>query len=80
MKGYTLALDFKINEKTLNLMDELDNITIKYNGRFYLAKDSRMSKKIFKKSDKRSENYLDYRKKLGADENFSSAQSTRLGL
>ena len=28
MKGYTLALDFKINEKTLNLMDELDNITI----------------------------------------------------
>ena len=80
MKGYTLALDFKINEKTLNLMDELDNITIKYNGRFYLAKDSRMSKKIFKKSDKRSESYLDYRKKLGAEENFSSAQSTRLGL
>ena len=48
MKGFTLALDFPVNQKSLNLMNDLDEITTKFGGRFYLAKDSRMSKKTFK--------------------------------
>lgn len=80
MKGYTLALDFPINKKTLALMDELDKITIKYNGRFYLAKDSRMSKTTLINSEKRLKNYQDFRNKIQSNEVFNSAQSIRLEI
>ena len=46
MEGYTIALDFPNNKKVLELLDRLDEIVIKYGGRLYLAKDSRI-KKIF---------------------------------
>ncbi|PQL94824.1 FAD-binding oxidoreductase [Apibacter adventoris] len=42
--GYSLALDFKINNKLPALVKELDKIVENYKGRIYLAKDS-MSKK-----------------------------------
>ena len=32
-------------------MNKLDDVTIKYEGQFYLAKDSRLNKEIFKLSD-----------------------------
>ena len=38
MEGYTLAVDFAVNEKTLRLMKQLELITLGYDGRFYLAK------------------------------------------
>jgi len=80
MEGYTLALDFPVNTKTLALMNELDNITLQYKGRFYLAKDSRMQRKVFKQSDSRSNQYLKYRQANGASKTYSSAQSERLKL
>ena len=80
MEGYTLALDFPINKKTLALMNELDSITLKHKGRCYLAKDSRMSRNVFSQSDPRSGFYKNYRKVYGLDVNFSSSQSERLGL
>ena len=80
MEGYTLALDFPINSKTLNLMDKLDEITIKYNGRLYLAKDSRMSKQTLLGSEKRLESYRAYRDKIKSEKIFNSVQSVRLGL
>lgn len=42
-EGYTLALDFKVNKKLQNLVQNLDAIVEKYDGRIYLTKDS-MSK------------------------------------
>ena len=80
MEGYTLALDFPISKKTLTLMDKLDLITLKYKGRFYLAKDSRMKKDVFLKSDQRAALYRNFRSEKGASDIFSSAQSDRLGL
>jgi len=80
MKGYTLALDFPVNNKTLELMNDLDKITIKYYGRLYLAKDSRMSKETLYKTDKRSESFQLFRKKQVSSNIFTSAQSKRLGL
>lgn len=80
MEGYTLALDFPVNKKTLAFMSELDSITLKHKGRFYLAKDSRMSRDVFTKSDPRSDYYKNYRKICGLNINFSSLQSERLGL
>ena len=80
MKGYTIALDFPANQNTLNLLEKLDEITLKYKGRFYLAKDARMKKEIFKRSDYRVEKFVDYRKKNNFNKCFISSQSSRLKL
>ena len=80
MEGYTLALDFPVNDKTLYLLEKLDEITLKYGGRFYLAKDARMNKKVFKKSDTRIKDYIDFRNRISCDKNFISCQSSRLEL
>lgn len=68
MKGYTLALDFKVNEQVFRLLDELDDIVAEHQGRIYLAKDARMSAKFFKES---------YKERISSAY-FRSAQSTRL--
>ncbi len=79
MEGYSLALDFPINEENLMLMNSLDAITIKYGGRFYLVKDSRMKRKIFQSSDTRIKNFKAFRKNQ-LNKKFTSCQSERLGL
>ena len=80
MEGLTIALDFPVNSETLKLLEKLDEITLKYKGRVYLAKDSRMKKEIFQKSDTRIKDYLNFRNKNNSKSYFSSSQSTRLGL
>lgn len=80
MEGYTLALDFPINNKTLALMERLDRITMEHDGRFYLAKDSRMSRDVFQQSEPRAQHYLSFRETQMATNAFASAQSQRLGL
>ena len=79
MEGYTLALDFPINNKNLRLLDELDKIVLKNNGRFYLAKDSRMRSEVFKKSDKRIEQFIKF-KNTQIKNKFASMQSERLKI
>lgn len=79
-EGYTLALDFRIEKGLFKLLDELDEIVIKYGGRHYLAKDVRMTANTF------SESYLD---KIEQFENvvnkfnkgkFESIQTKRLKI
>lgn len=53
MEGYTLALDFPASAGALRLLDRLDAITLDHGGRFYLAKDARMSVETLKRSDPR---------------------------
>lgn len=79
MKGYTLALDFPITKKNLELMKQLDKITIKHKGRFYLAKDSRLNKNDLKKSDIRFIKFCKFRT-ANMKKQFSSSQSKRLEL
>lgn len=80
MPGYTLALDFPVTPATLRLLDELDEIVIAHAGRFYLAKDSRMTAETLRRSDARSADYRAFRNANGMDRGFGSAQSERLGL
>ncbi len=80
MEGYTLALDFPINPKTLALLDTLDRITLDHGGRFYLAKDARMSAKTFAASDDRIAAFRAERQDHNWQTRFASAQSERLGL
>ena len=47
MEGYTLAVDLRVSEKVFRLLDRLDELVLKYKGRIYLAKDARMSSRLF---------------------------------
>jgi decaprenylphospho-beta-D-ribofuranose 2-oxidase len=80
MEGYTLALDFPVNHKTLVLLELLDQITLDHGGRFYLAKDSRMRAETLRASDARVEAFQTARRALDGAERFSSTQSERLAL
>ena len=64
------------SKETFDLLEKLDDITLKYEGRFYLAKDARMKKEIFKKSDKRIQEFIDYRNQNNFDEENKKHTST----
>ncbi|MEM8729290.1 MAG: FAD-binding oxidoreductase [Pseudomonadota bacterium] len=80
MEGYTLALDFPVTRATLILMDRLDAITLDHGGRFYLAKDSRMTADILRRSDSRTIPFRDMRTTDGLSGKFQSKQSERLSI
>lgn len=80
MEGYTLALDFPMNAKTLALLERLDRIALAHGGRFYLAKDSRMSAATLHASDRRVADFQAHRERRGCTRRFRSAQAERLNL
>jgi FAD/FMN-containing dehydrogenase len=80
MEGYTLALDFPISPNSLAIMDQLDRITIEHGGRFYLAKDSRMTADTLRNSDCRTQEFVQMRQTSKLQSRFASAQSERLGI
>ncbi len=78
--GYTLALDFPITLRNLQLFDELDEVVLRHGGRLYLAKDVRMSRRMF---DLGYENADAFRARVRAWDpagRFGSRQSQRLGI
>lgn len=66
IEGYTLALDFKMNESLPDLVKKLDHLVKKYHGRIYRAKDSM--------SDSALLDYIDY----PSNNKFSSIQEERI--
>lgn len=80
MLGYTLALDFPVNDRTLALMGKLDGIALRHGGRFYLAKDARMHAETLHRSDARATEFASWRDAAGMRAHFASRQSERLAL
>lgn len=80
MAGYTLALDFPMNDQTEPLMKKLHQITLDYGGRIYLAKDAHLTAENFRKSDDRVSQFKEYRKGGNFQKSFQSMQSNRLEL
>jgi FAD/FMN-containing dehydrogenase len=80
IEGYSLALDFKIEDGLFELLDRLDKIVVKYGGRIYLTKDVRVSKETFEKGYSDIEKFRDLRKEYGMDKKFNSLQSKRVGI
>jgi decaprenylphospho-beta-D-ribofuranose 2-oxidase len=80
MPGMTLALDFPCRPDTLALIERLDAVTVDHGGRFYLAKDARLSPAVFAASDPRWADLHAARHVSGAAARFQSLQSQRLGL
>ena len=80
IEGITLALDFRINEETLNLIRELDAMVVEWGGKIYLTKDALMSEQTFKSTYPKWHEFEGIREKYGAIGRFASTQSQRLGL
>jgi len=80
IEGYSLALDFKIDNEVFKLLDKLDEIVVKYGGRIYLAKDVRVKKDIFEKGYPKIELFREFRKKYNMDKKFNSLQSKRIKI
>lgn len=80
LKGYSLALDFKIEKGIFELLNSLDEIVLKYGGRIYLTKDVRVSKESFEKAYPNIEKFRELRKKYAMSEKFVSLQSKRVGI
>jgi len=79
-EGYTLALDFKMDNTLLAFLDKLDKIVLEYGGKLYLTKDARMSEAMFKQSYPLWETFQEVRHQYHAHQAFNSLQSKRLGL
>jgi FAD/FMN-containing dehydrogenase len=81
MEGYTLALDFPISQKAMDLFKELDAMVADYGGRLYLAKDSRMDAAMFEKT---YPNAVEFRQAISVlnegETKFASLQSKRIGI
>ena len=80
IEGYSLALDFKIEKGLFELLDKLDKIVVKYEGRIYLTKDVRVSKETFEKGYKQIDTFRQFRKEKKMDTKFQSHQSKRVGI
>jgi len=80
IEGYSLALDFKIEKGLFKLLDQLDEIVVKYQGRIYLTKDVRVSKETFEQGYPHIETFRQYRKENKMDTKFQSIQSQRVGI
>lgn len=78
MTGYTLALDFKVEEGLWPLLESLDQMVVELGGRTYLAKDSRMNADTFHKMY--AEGIEQIKSVLPEQTNFRSHQSIRLGI
>ena len=80
LEGYSLALDFKVQDDTFKLLNKLDEIVNRYNGRIYLTKDARVCKEVFEKGYPQIQNFRNFRKKNKMDIKFQSLQSKRVQI
>ena len=77
--GWTLAIDMPANIYNLNNeLNKLDDMVVNAGGRIYLAKDSRQSSEIFKKSYPRIEEWLKIKKELDPNDLFMSDSFKRI--
>jgi FAD/FMN-containing dehydrogenase len=80
IKGYTLSLDFKINDNLFDFLNKLDDIVSYYGGRVYLTKDVRLNEQMFKRYYPKWQQFQKIRNKYNANKYFNSLQSQRIGL
>jgi len=80
MEGYTLAMDFKINKRVWNFLDEMDELVLKYGGRVYLTKDVRMRPETLQAMYPQAGEFREKVHVTDPLEKFSSVQSQRIGI
>ena len=80
MEGYSLALDFKMQPKLEQFIDELSQVVAAHNGRIYLAKDALLKRDVFERGYPKVNQFRALRQKYALNSHFQSLQSLRLGL
>jgi decaprenylphospho-beta-D-ribofuranose 2-oxidase len=80
MSGWTLALDVPARPELVPLLAELDRTVLSGGGRFYLAKDARMTRECLEAGYPRLGEFERVRERVDPDRVFQSDQSRRLGL
>ena len=80
LEGYSLSLDFKIEKGVFDLLEMLNEIVLKYQGRIYLAKDVSTSREIFEQGYPMITRFREFRTKNRMNTKFQSMQSKRLGI
>lgn len=78
--GHTLALDIPMTDDLPNFVRELDAITLRHNGRVYLAKDALLSPENFREMYPRYDEWRAVKTQLDPQEKFASALSRRLEI
>jgi FAD/FMN-containing dehydrogenase len=79
-RGVTLALDFRANDRTFKLLNQLDKMVDEMGGRLYLAKDARMQADFFAKGYRKLREFKLLLGEIDAQSKFRSLQSDRLGI
>jgi FAD/FMN-containing dehydrogenase len=81
IEGYTLTLDFPVNDSGLfPLLDRLDEIVLKHGGRVYLAKDARLNPEIFRQMYPRLPEWLAIKERVDPEHRFDSDLARRLKI
>ena len=80
LKGYSLAIDFKLSKNLYSLLKRLDQIVLKYKGRIYLSKDVRINKEDFEINYSKINKFRNIREKYKMDKKFQSLQSKRVNI
>ena len=81
MKGWTLAADVPISTSGLfEVLNDLDQEISKSGGRLYLAKDSRQSEYIFKKTYPRYSDWIEIKSEMDPEGKFYSDLAQRIGI
>jgi decaprenylphospho-beta-D-ribofuranose 2-oxidase len=78
--GFTLALDFALDESVFTFLDDIDRLVAAAGGRIYLAKDARQSRATFERGYPNLPKFREMRRQIGAAGRITSRLSERLGI
>ncbi len=78
--GFTLVFDFPNYKDIKMILDKVDDIVLKYNGKIYLVKDSIIDKEKFRHLNGEFYNHEFVKLRKKSNYFFNSLQSKRLEL
>jgi FAD/FMN-containing dehydrogenase len=79
-KGHTLTFDIPFRDDLPEFVRQLDEITLQFGGRIYLAKDALVSAQNFRVMYPRWEEWLQIKRELDPQNRFSSSLARRLQM
>jgi decaprenylphospho-beta-D-ribofuranose 2-oxidase len=79
-EGWSVAVDLPAEHGTGALLDRMDRTLADAGGRVYLAKDARMSRRVFERMYPELEAWREIRRQLDPRDVFTSDLARRLGL
>ncbi len=79
-EGFTIALDFPLNDRSLALLAELDALVLDHGGRIYLAKDARAAPETLRRGYPALGRFAAVRAAVDPQHKFNSLLSRRLDL